>query len=261
MKSPVWIYRLLCTSCACSNRRVGNGDGSASQLRVRGSIVAAAWGAVLVCAFAARAADHFAMAPLALYMMDRNAEIALAQSAAPPSVSRDAAILVFTAHGYETAVAGNNGFTCIVERGWTPPFDLRDFWNPRIRAPICYNAAASRSVLQYALLKTKLALAGLTRTQILARVKATALPTPEPGSMSYMLSKQQYLGDEVGSWYPHVMFHLSKADGANHGASWGADLPGSPIVVDKDHHLVPEPETIFMIPVSKWSDGSNAPPE
>jgi hypothetical protein len=116
-----------------------------------------------------------------------------------------------------------------------------DFWNRRIRAPICYNAAASRTILQYALIKTKLALTGLTRTEIYARVKATALPAPEPGSMSYMLSKQQYLGDESGSWYPHVMFHVAKAYGAGNGASWDADLPGSPIVVDNRHHLMHDP--------------------
>ena len=200
--------------------------------------------------------SYQAMAPLSRYMMDRSAEIRLARSAAPPSIARDASVVVLTAHGYEMAVKGSNGFMCIVERGWTPPFDLKDFWNPRIRAPICYNAAASRTVLQYTLMKTKLALAGLSRTQMFARVKAMTLPTPGPGSMSYMLSKQQYLGDEVGSWYPHVMFHLPKADSANDGASWGADLPGSPIMFDSGHHLVPEPQTIFMIPVGKWSDGS-----
>ena len=200
--------------------------------------------------------SYQAMAPLARYMMDRSAEIRLARSAAPPSIAHDASVVVLTAHGYEMAVKGSNGFTCIVERGWTPPFDLKDFWNPRIRAPICYNAAASRTVLRYTYIKTKLALAGLSRTQMFARVKAMTLPTPGPGSMSYMLSKQQYLGDEVGSWYPHVMFHVPKADSANDGASWGADLPGSPIMFDSGHHLVPEPQTIFMIPVGKWSDGS-----
>lgn len=201
------------------------------------------------------------MALLARYMMDRNAEIGLARSAAPPSISHDANVVVLTSHGYEIAVKGTNGFTCIVERGWMPPFDQKDFWNPRIRAPICYNAAASRSVLQYTFLKTKLALAGLSRTQMLARVKTMTLPTPEPGSMSYMMSKHQYLGDGIGAWHSHVMFHVSKANRAGNGASWGADRPGSPIIFDSGHHVVPEPETIFMIPVGKWSDGTNAPPE
>jgi hypothetical protein len=85
------------------------------------------------------------------------------------------------------------------------------------------------------------------------------LPTPEPGSMSYMLSKQQNLGEAVGSWMPHVMFHVPKSYAAGDGAIWGADLPGSPVIFDNGHHLVPEPQTILMVPVSKWSDGSPAP--
>jgi hypothetical protein len=203
--------------------------------------------------------EYSKMAPLSQYLMDRNAEIALAQTAAPPSISKDAAVLVLTAHGYEIGKKGSNGFTCIVERGWMPPFDQVDFWSTKLRAPICYNAPASRTVLQYTLRRTQLALAGLSRTQILARIVAMSLPTPEPGSISYMLSKKQNLGEGAGSWMPHVMFHLPKSYRAGDGAIWGADLPGSPIVFDNTHHLVPEPQTILMIPVSKWSDGSPAP--
>ena len=203
--------------------------------------------------------EYSQMAPLSQYLMDRDAEIALAQSAAPPSLAKDATVLVLTARGYEVGRKGSNGFTCVVERGWMPPFDQKDFWSTKLRAPICYNAPASRTVLQYSFRRTQLALAGLSRTQILARIQAMSLPTPAPGSMSYMLSKQQNLGEGVGSWMPHVMFHLPKSYSAGDGAIWGADLPGSPIVFDDTHHLVPEPQTILMIPVSKWSDGSAAP--
>ena len=64
------------------------------------------------------------MAALNEYLMpDRNAEIALARSAAPDSISRDAKILVLGPHGYETAVEGKNGFVCVVERGWMGPFE------------------------------------------------------------------------------------------------------------------------------------------
>lgn len=204
--------------------------------------------------------EYPAMLPLSQYMMDRHAEIRLAQSAAPPALSRNATVLVLTARGYVVGQEGSNGFTCIVERGWMPPFDQHDFWNPRLRAPICYNPAASRTVLQYTLDRTKLALAGMSRTQILARIKAMPLPTPEPGSMSYMLSKKQNLGEGAGSWRPHLMFHLPKSYRAGDGASWGADLPGSPIMFDNAHRVNPEPQTILMIPVSKWSDGTAAPP-
>src|SRR6202047_2415220 len=70
------------------------------------------------------------MAPLDQYLIpDRNAEIALARSAAPPSISQDATVMVLGRHGYETAVEGKNGFVCLVERAWTSSFDSPEFWN------------------------------------------------------------------------------------------------------------------------------------
>jgi hypothetical protein len=198
------------------------------------------------------------MAPLDQYLMtDRNAEIALARTAAPKSISADASVVVLTRHGYETAENGKNGFVCIVERAWMSPFDHPEFWNPKNRSPICYNPAAARSILPYTFKRTELALAGLTNPQMLDRIKAAGakkeLPTPEPGAMSYMLSKEQYLNDQVVHWHPHLMFHIPKVDGA----SWGANLDGSPVMLDP--RFVPEPETIFFVPVGVWSDGTPAP--
>ena len=200
------------------------------------------------------------MAPLAQYLMDRNSEIALARSAAPSSISKDARVLVLTPHGYVTAVNGSNGFTCLVGRNWMSGFDDLQFWNPKARGPVCYNPPASRSVLNYVYVRTKLAFAGLSKPQMFARMSAMALPTPEPGSMSYMMSKHGYLNDSVGNWYPHLMFDVPKSDGTNAGASWGANLPASPVVMDSQHKLWPEPETIMMVPLSKWSDGTAGPP-
>ncbi len=85
------------------------------------------------------------MAPVEQYMMERSAEIAMARSAAPESISKDAEVMVLGQHGYETAVKGKNGFVCIVERGWTAGIDDPVFWNPKIRGPICFNPAAARS--------------------------------------------------------------------------------------------------------------------
>ena len=200
------------------------------------------------------------MAPLDQYLMaDRDAEIALARTAAPKSVSTDATVMVLTQHGYETAVKGTNGFVCIVDRAWSSPFDHPGFWNPKNRSPICYNAAAARSSLPYTFNRVKLVLAGLTKAQMLDRIKADVankeLPTPEPGAMSYMLSKEGYLNDQVGHWVPHLMFHIPKTEGA----SWGANLDNSPILV-APFRLVPEPETVFLVPVANWSDGTAAPP-
>ena len=200
------------------------------------------------------------MAPIDQYLMTQTAEIALARSAAPPSISGSATIIVLGRHGYETVSTGKNGFTCLVERAWMSPFDFPEFWNPNMRGPICYNPAASRTVLLYTLKRTNLVLTGISKAELLERVKAAVadneLPPPAPGAMSYMMSKHGYLNDEARSWHPHLMFAIPKTNGA----TWGADLPGSPVLLDTDHREVPEPETIFMVPVWTWSDGTPAPP-
>jgi hypothetical protein len=215
-----------------------------------------------LCAFStAQAQDakapYPAMAPIDQYLMaDRNAEIALARSSAPDAISRDATVLVLGKNGYETVVDGKNGFTCLVERSWMCPFDSPDFWNPKIRGPVCYNPAAVRSILPYTFNRTKLVLAGVPKAQIhesiVAAVAKGELPTPEPGAMSYMMAKDGYLADANGHWHPHLMFHILKVDGS----SWGANLPGSPIVYNDQFTDVPEPEIIFLVPVARWSDGS-----
>jgi len=93
------------------------------------------------------ATTYTKMAPPDQYLMaDRDAEIALARSAAPDSISRDAEVLVLGRHGFETAVKGKNGFVCIVGRGWTSAPDS-DFSNPKVRVPMCVNAGAARSYL------------------------------------------------------------------------------------------------------------------
>ena len=194
------------------------------------------------------------MAPLAQYLMeDRNSEIALAQSAAPKAISGDAEVLVLSRHGYETAVQGKNGFVCMVERSWTAGIEDPDFWNPKLRAPICLNAPAVRSYLPRTIKKTELILAGRTKAQMFGAVKAAVdkkeLPAPETGAMCYMMSKQGYLSDRDGHWHPHLMFFLPQTDAA----AWGAGLPGSPIFAFDDSV---ERMTVFLVPVRKWSDGT-----
>jgi hypothetical protein len=194
------------------------------------------------------------MAPVEQYLMaDRDSEIALARSAAPESISRDAGVMVLGRHGFETAVKGTNGFVCIVERSWTAPIDDPGFWNPKGRAPICLNAAAARTYLPRTIKKTELVLAGRTKAQMIEAITAAIdkkeLPPIEPGAMCYMLSKQGYLGDPVGHWHPHLMFFVSQTDPA----AWGAGEHGSPIYAFNDKW---ENLTIFLVPVQEWSDGT-----
>ncbi|HET6180859.1 MAG TPA: hypothetical protein VFE61_28325 [Candidatus Sulfotelmatobacter sp.] len=212
---------------------------------------------VLGAAWQAQAQDtnatYSSMAPLDQYLMERDAEIALARSAAPESISRDAEVLVLERHGYETAIQGKNGFVCLIERSWTAPIDDSDFWNPKGRAPLCLNAAAARSYLPRTIKKTDLILAGRTKAQMVEAIKASIdkkeLPAMELGAMCYMLSKQGHLSDRDGHWHPHLMFFLSQVEPA----TWGAGLPGSPILAFNDtwEHL-----TTFLVPVAKWSDGT-----
>jgi len=196
------------------------------------------------------------MAPIEQYRMARDAEIAMARSAAPESISRDAAIMVLGQHGFETAVKGTNGFVCLVERGWSAGVNDPVFWNPKIRGPICLNAAASRSNLPNTIKKTEWVLAGLTREQISEKLKAALeskeLTPPEPGSMCYMMSKDGYLSDSAGHWHPHLMFFVPGTDAK----AWGANLAGSPMLATTDPT---EQVTVFMLPVSNWSDGTPGP--
>jgi len=214
--------------------------------------------AILGTAWQARAQDaktpYPNMAPVEQYLMeDRSSEIALAQSAAPESISRDAEVLVLGRHGYETAIKGKNGFVCIVERSWTAPIDHPEFWNPKLRGPICFNAAAARSYLPRTIKKTDLILAGRTKAQMIETIAAAndkkELPAMEPGAMCYMLSKQGYLSDNGGHWHPHLMFFVSQGDPA----AWGADLAGSPIISFNDTW---EHRITFLVPVREWSDGT-----
>jgi hypothetical protein len=163
------------------------------------------------------------MAAIDQYLMTEDVEVALARSAAPQSISKDADVLVLDRHGYRTAIKGRNGFVCAVQRSWTAGLDDPDFWNPRLRAPICFNPPAARSYLPRIVKRTKLALAGKTKGQLSAEMKAAfeakEIPTIEPGAMGYMLN-----------------------------------LPGSPIFGSSDQT---DRVSVFFIPVRKWSDGSS----
>lgn len=193
------------------------------------------------------------MAPVEQYLMvDREAEIALARSAAPASIARDAEVMVLGRHGFETAVKGTNGFVCIVGRGWTAAADP-DFWNPKVRVPMCVNAAAAHSYLVRVRKETEWGLEGWTQAQMNGAIPAALakgqLPAMEAGAMCFMMSKEGNGGDAAPHWPSHVMFFYSDFDPA----SWGANLPGSPVVAVADpvEHL-----TQFVVVVQRWSDGS-----
>ena len=194
------------------------------------------------------------MAPLEQYMMERNAEIELARTAAPASISHDAEVMVMGQHGYEVAVQGKNGFVCLVERSFSVGFDDPEFWNPKLRSPICFNPPAARFRIPLLNKKTELVIAGKSKDQISKNIQSAfenkELSLLEPGAMCYMLSKQQYTSDLVGHWHPHLMFFVPYSKLSD----WGAGLAGSPVVgefVDKVESF-----TLYLVPVREWSDGT-----
>lgn len=197
------------------------------------------------------------MAPLERYMMERDAEISLARTAAPKDVSRDSTVWVLGRHGYETAVEGKNGFVCVVERSWMAPFDNAEFWNQKNRSPDCYNPPAARSVLPLVKIRTEMVLAGFSKEQIIEKLKAAKsnkeIPPLEPGGMAYMMSKQAYLTDRGPHNLSHIMFFVPTTDPAN----WGANSAQSPVGLLQQDSI--GEITTFMIPANHWSDGTPAP--
>lgn len=187
------------------------------------------------------------------FLMERNAEIALARTAAPDSLSRDAGVLVLTAHGYETAIKGTNGFVCLVERSWMQPFDAPEFMKTDGRMPMCLNPPGVQTHLPLTFKITEFVIAGMSKQQMFDQIKAAyarkELPLPEPGSMCYMLSKEQNFGPQFGHADPHLMFWYAQ----DQHITWGAEYGGSPIDVHED---TPYPTTTFIISVDRWSDGT-----
>lgn len=209
---------------------------------------------------------HATMASIDAYLMpDRTAEIALARSAAPASISRDATVLVLDRKGYETAVQGKNGFVCMVDRSWSAAFDWDEFWNPKVRAAVCLNPQAVHSLLPIDRLRTRMVMAGRSKAEIMSALKAAfdsrQLPEPETGAMSYMMSKSAYLTNQGSHDLPHVMFYTRLRNGDD----WGAGAAGAPILSSPYWYMSSKREAqamglppilVFLVAVPDWSDGT-----
>jgi hypothetical protein len=144
---------------------------------------------------------------------------------------------------------------------------LARIWNPKIRAANCINAQAARTMVPLADKRAEQLLAGHSKVEVIAALKAAfeknELPALEPGGVSYMMSKSAYLTDGGGHNMPHLMFYASsKDDGA-----WGANLPGSPVMSVNwylSEQSYPQlksfpPIAVFLVGVTTWSDGTPAP--
>jgi len=214
-------------------------------------------GAVLIAVFGAgrpmqaqdSSSPYPSMAPIEQYRMNRDAEIALARTAAPSSISRNAEVLVLGQKNFEIAAQGTNGFVCVVGRAFAGPLNNPEFWSPKNRSPICFNPPAARSLIPYAMKQAGMALAGASKAQIADAIRTAVakkeLGAPESGSMSYMMSKDAYLTDRGGHNLAHVMF----------------ELPRDGVLRDDPAFFVswdPAPIIEFNVPVGQWSDGTSA---
>ena len=224
----------------------------------------------IVCGVSSAAAQtntYPRMAAIGQYQMEESAEIQLARSAAPNSISGDATILVLRRQGYETAVQGKNGFVCMVARSWMAAFDWPEFWNPKVRAADCMNPQAARSIVPIVFLRSRMVMAGRSKAEILSAIKAAfengQLPKLESGAMDYMMSKAAYLTDEGHHNLPHVMFFTAGMDAKD----WGAGAAGSPLMSapywffsSKEPSQMKglPPMLVFLVGVANWSDGTPA---
>lgn len=222
-----------------------------------------------VAAAAAQAETYPKMAAIGAYQMEERAEIQLARSAAPTSISSNATILVLGPQGYRTAVEGTNGFVCMVARSWMAAFDWPEFYNPKVRAADCMNRQAARTILPIVLLRSRLAMAGRPKAEILAAIKAAVtngeVPALQSGAMSYMMSRTAYLTDEGTHNMPHVMFFTAGVEAEDWGAA-GADSPfmAASYWFFSSTDTAPmqglPPMLVFLIGVANWSDGTPAHP-
>ncbi|HEY1951246.1 MAG TPA: hypothetical protein VGG76_00445, partial [Gemmatimonadaceae bacterium] len=180
---------------------------------------------------------------------DRAAEVALARSAAPASVSDSATVLVLTRTGFVEASHGANGFTCLVLRSFAGTIGDPDFWNPKIRAPHCLTPPAVRTILPGMLKRAEWILAGMSLTDIQTRTgmayASHEFTVPAAGAMAYMTSPQQYLQDETPhNWMPHLMFYYDRSLPAS---TWGAG-GNSTTVIDATAGNAASPVQVLLIP-------------
>ncbi len=225
-----------------------------SLVRLASSLAMISTAAVWVLTGAGGSA-YAAMASIAPYLMaSEQQEIALARSAAPASIAGHASVMVLDKHGYVTEVKGTNGFICLVVRSWDNEFDVKSavFWNPKFHAPFCLNAPGAQFELPLYLKRTEEVIAGASQKDMAAREKAAwaagKFEEPKPGALCYMMSRRADLG-QGSPWHPHIMYYVPHEQAS----SWGANLPGAPIVATAGDHT-----TIFYVLVPFWSDGTPA---
>lgn len=154
-------------------------------------------------------------------ILPREFEIALARSAAPPTVTAGARVLALTDQGFVVADSGSNGVTCLVDRSW-----------PRALEPHCYDAEGAASILPMELRRTELRHLGRSEDEIDREIGAGLASgrfrLPRRPALTYMMSAGQVLYDDsgrrIGAWRPHLMLYHPYLTNAELGLSATPDL-------------------------------------
>jgi hypothetical protein len=190
--------------------------------------------------------------PMEEYLMPQPAEVALAKSAGPANISGRATIKVLTSSGFSVVHQGDNGFACMVMRGFSAPTytpaQFRDLvYDSSLRAPICFDPKAAKEVMPYYELRTKLAMQGKNPDQIAEGVQTFyargELPKRDGVCFAYMWSADQNLGSGIGHWHPHMMIFAPYYDNS----MVGGDAFGAPVPQVSDD--AGTPFSVVVIPV------------
>jgi hypothetical protein len=176
-----------------------------------------------------------------------DAEIALAVSAAPSTLTSGADVYAWHDGHFVKVRTGTTGFACMVSR------------DPRANGvfPMCFDPEAARTLMQEEMMTTELRSRRLSNTAIQQRIDAAyadgTLHHPEKPAITYMMSSHQmllsYQADSiepVGAWRPHVMIYLPHASAAqfalgaenDHGpvsAPFKDDADGMQLVIQVPH--------------------------
>lgn len=170
----------------------------------------------------------------------RDVQIRIAKLAAPKEVTDHADIYILGRRGYELAVRGDNGFSCMIERE-----------KPDTMEPECYDAEGSATTMKVRSYEEQQRASGVGEQAIEESIKAGyksgEFKPPSKAGIVYMLSDYNYvLNPETGKiiHFPgHLMFYSPYATEKTVGSGEGAPYivhPGEPdalmIVVPAKSH-------------------------
>jgi hypothetical protein len=155
------------------------------------------------------------------FSLPREEKIKLAESAARPEVSENAAILVLDRTGYVKVRDGSNGCSCFVDRQ-TP-------WN---QEPTCFDAEGSATTLPTRLFVEKQRAQAKTEDQIKSELdegyKTGRFKAPAKPGIVYMMSDKIFLliNNKLVHGPAHLMFYAPYATERDIGSPPGSrDMP------------------------------------